>query len=136
MHMLSMKYKSSGELETLRNSRNPTTAVTANEEVHTNDEAQVYVHDLDLFVTVQLLEDTPAVFPLGKLCQEHGYAYEWTSGQKPHLTTRWEDNSLQDGKCRACCCPGIVVKLLRKFDFCIVTSGLIKHFFESSKFTK
>ena len=32
--------------------------LTANGEMHTNEEAQVYVHDLDLFVTVQLLEET------------------------------------------------------------------------------
>ena len=37
----------------------PTTVVTANGEVQTNDEAQVYV--LDLFVTMQLLDDTAAV---------------------------------------------------------------------------
>ena len=34
---------------------------------------------------VKLLEDTPAVLSLGKLCEEHGYFYEWTSGQKPQL---------------------------------------------------
>ena len=28
---------------------------------------------------------TPAVLSLGKLCDEHGYSYEWTNGQKPHL---------------------------------------------------
>ena len=48
-------------METLRRSRIPTTAVTANGGEPTNEEAQVYVHDLDLFVTVQLLEDTLAV---------------------------------------------------------------------------
>ena len=58
--------------------------VTANGEVQTNVEAQD-VHDLDLFVTVQILEDTAAVLSLGKLCEEHGYTYEWASGQKPHL---------------------------------------------------
>ena len=42
--------------------------------VQTNEEAQVYVHDLGLFVTVQLLEDPPAVLSLGKLCEEHGYS--------------------------------------------------------------
>ena len=41
--------------------------LTGNGKVHTHEEAQVYVHDLDLFVTVQLLEETPAV-----LCEEHG----------------------------------------------------------------
>ena len=30
-------------------------------------------------------EDTPAVLSLGKLCDEHGYSYEWINGQKPHL---------------------------------------------------
>ena len=46
----------------------------------------MYVHDLDLFVTVQLLEETPAVPQPGKLCEDHGYSYEWVSGQKPRLT--------------------------------------------------
>ena len=76
MHMLNKKDLSSEELETLRRSRNPTAVVTANGEVQTHKEAQVYVHDLGLFVTVQLLEDTLAVLSLGKLCEEHGYSYE------------------------------------------------------------
>ena len=45
-------------------------------------EATVYVKELDLFVTVKLLEDTAAVLSLGTLCEDHGYSYEWTSGQK------------------------------------------------------
>ena len=32
-----------------------------------------------------LLEETPAVLSLVKLCEDHGYTYHWTSGQKPHL---------------------------------------------------
>ena len=55
-------------------------------EVQTNEEALEYVHDLDLFVTVQLLDETPEVLSLGKLCEEHGYSHEWVSGQKPRLT--------------------------------------------------
>ena len=46
--------------------------LTASEEVHTNEEAQAYVHDVSLFVTVHLLEETPAVLSLGKLCEDHG----------------------------------------------------------------
>ena len=53
--------------------------------MQTKEEATVYVRELDLFVTVMLLEDTPAVLSLGKLCEDHGYNYHWTSGQKPHL---------------------------------------------------
>ena len=45
----------------------------------------MYVRELDLFVTVVLLEDTPAVLSLGTLCEDHGNSYHWTSGQKPHL---------------------------------------------------
>ena len=45
----------------------------------------MYVKELDLFVTVMLLEDTPAVLSLGILCEDHGYSYHWTICQKPHL---------------------------------------------------
>ena len=34
---------------------------------------------------MKVLEDTPAVLSLGKLCDEHGYSCEWINGQKPHL---------------------------------------------------
>ena len=86
MHVMSRKELSSEEMDTLRRSRNPTVVLTANGEVQTNEEAQVCVHALDLFVTVQILEDAPAVPPLGKLCEDHGYFCEWVSGQKPRLT--------------------------------------------------
>ena len=81
MHMLSRKDLNLTELETVRESRTLKTVVTANGEVQTNEEATVYVCGLDLIVTVQ--EDTPAVLYLGKLCEVHGYSYEWTSGKKP-----------------------------------------------------
>ena len=42
-----------------------------------------YVHDLYLFVTVQLLEETWAVLSLGKLCSQHGCSYEWKNGETP-----------------------------------------------------
>ena len=47
--------------------------------------ATVYVKELDIFLTVKVLENTPAVLSLGKLCDENGYSYEWINGQKPHL---------------------------------------------------
>ena len=42
----------------------------------------MHVHDLDLCLTVQILEDAPTVLSLGKLCGDHGYSYECASGQK------------------------------------------------------
>ena len=86
MHMVSKKDLNSAYLETRRISRSPTTVMTANGEVQTGEEATVYVKELDLFVTVMLLEETPTVLSLGKLCEDHGYTYHWTSGQKPHST--------------------------------------------------
>ena len=86
MHMMSKKDLSSDELDTLRRSRNPTVVLTAKSEVHTNEEAQEHVHDLNLFVTVQILKETLAVLLLGKLCEDHGYSYECVSGEKPRLT--------------------------------------------------
>ena len=86
MHMLNKSDSSSEEMKTLRRSRTPTVVATANGEVQTNEEAQVYVHDCGLFVTVQFLEDMPAVLSPGKLCGDHGYSITWISGQKPRLT--------------------------------------------------
>ena len=80
MHMLSKKVLSSDELDTLERCRDSTVVVTANGEVQTNEEAQEKVHDLDLFVTVQLHEESPAVPSLGKLCEDHGYSYDWVKG--------------------------------------------------------
>ena len=86
MHMISKKDLNSAELETVTTSRSPMTVFTANGEVQTDEEVTVYVRELDIFLTMKLLEDTPAVLSLGKLCDEHGYSYEWINGQKPHLS--------------------------------------------------
>ena len=65
MHTVSRKDLNSAELETARVSKSPTTVVSAIGEVPTKGEATVYVRELDLCVTVMLLEDTPAVLSLG-----------------------------------------------------------------------
>ena len=85
MLMLSRKDLNFAELETVRVSESPTTVVTANREVQTKEEATVYVKELDLFLTLKLLEDSQAVLSLRKLCEGHGCSYEWTSSQKPQL---------------------------------------------------
>ena len=90
MHMISNKDLNSAELETVTASRSPTTVFTANGEVQTHD----------IFLTVKVLEDTPAVLSLGKLCGEHGYSYEWINGQKTHHF-KWFSNTVQYGKFRS-----------------------------------
>ena len=85
MHMVSDKDLNSAELATTRTSRSLTTVMTANGKVRTNKEATIYIKQLDSFVIVMLLQETPAVLSLGKLCDEHGHTFHWTSGQNPHL---------------------------------------------------
>ena len=118
MHMVSKRDLNSSELETMRLSKNPTTAMTANGEVQTRKEATVYVKELDLFVTVMLLEETPAVLQLGKLCEDHGYTNHWTSGQKPHL--------IKKGKridCNVSNCVPFVLRGLSTSSFTSSTPG-------------
>ena len=59
MHMISEKDLNSAELETLTTSRSPTIVITANGEVQTHEEATVYVKELDRFLTLKVLENTP-----------------------------------------------------------------------------
>ena len=72
-------------MDTLTKWCSPTTVITANGEVQTHEEATVYVKELDILLTVKVLENTPAVLSLGKLCDENGHSHEWINGQKPHL---------------------------------------------------
>ena len=72
-------------MDTLTKSCSPTIVMTANGEMQTHEEATVYVKELDIFLTMKVIENTPAALSLGKLCDENGYSYEWINGQKPHL---------------------------------------------------
>ena len=72
MHMTSKKDLIDAKMDTLAKSCSPTIVITANGEVHTHEEAIVYVKDLDIFLTMKVLENTPAVLSLGKLFDENG----------------------------------------------------------------
>ena len=84
MHMISKKELSNAEMDTFTKSCSPL-VITANGEVQTHQEAIVYVKELDIFLTMKVLENTPAGLSLGMLCDENGCSYEWINGQKPHL---------------------------------------------------
>ena len=89
MHMISKKVLNSAELETVTTSRSPMTVITANGEVHTKEEATVHVRELGIFWTMKVLEDTPAVSSLGKLCDEQDTHMSGSTVKKPHLITKW-----------------------------------------------
>ena len=85
MHMISKKDLSEAEMDILTKSCSPTIVITANGEVQTHEEAIVYVKELEKFFTMKVLDKTPAVLSLGKLCDENGNSYPWINVQKPHL---------------------------------------------------
>ena len=74
MHMTSRKDLNSADLETVTTSRCPTTVIIRMKRL------QFSVRELDIFLT-EIPEDTLAVVPLGKLCEDHRYSYEWIHGQ-------------------------------------------------------
>ena len=88
MHMISKKDLSDAEIDTLTKSCSPTTVITANGEVQTHEGATVYVQELDIFLTMKVLENTPAVLSLGKLCDENGHSYEWITMVKNHISLK------------------------------------------------
>ena len=55
-----------------------------------NEETPVFDHDLDLFATVQFLDETPAILLLTQLCSKRGCSYEWKNGETPRLTQNWK----------------------------------------------
>ena len=81
MHLISKKDLSDAEMDSLTKSCSPTIVITANGEVQTHED----VKELEKFLTMKVLDNTPAVLSLGKLCDENEYSYEWINGQKPHL---------------------------------------------------
>ena len=61
MHMINKKDLGDAEIDTLTKSCSPTIVITANGEVQTHEEAKGYVKELDIFLTMKVLENTPAV---------------------------------------------------------------------------
>ena len=56
MHMISKKDLNDAEMDTLTKSCSPTIVITANGEVQTHEEATEYVKELDIFLTMKVLE--------------------------------------------------------------------------------
>ena len=54
-------------MDTWTKSCSPTIVITDNGEVQTHKEATEYVKELDIFLTMRVLEEMPAVLSFGKL---------------------------------------------------------------------
>ena len=108
MHMMSKEELSSEEMDTARRSRPPTEVSTANGEVQTHEEAQVFVHDLYLFVTVQLLDGYTCSL-IAKQALQRPRTLLWV-GQRSKATIdqKREDYHLQNRQCRTSCRSRVV----------------------------
>ena len=69
--------------------KGPTVIAIANGKAESTEEATVYVHDLDVFVAVMLLEDSLAVLSLGLLCEGMGHPMN-EKGESLHLCSKME----------------------------------------------
>ena len=115
LHMISKKDLISAEMDTLTKSCSLTIVITANGEVQTHEEATVYVKELDIFLTMKVLENTPAGLSLGKLCDENGYSYEWINGSKTTSHQIRDSDTLQHGELRSESGSRLVIEFFLQF---------------------
>ena len=72
----------------IRKSKDSSVIVTASGTTHTTEEATICVFELDMFVQVQVLKESPAALSQWNLFEENGYSCEWHPGQKSYLIHR------------------------------------------------
>ena len=59
---------------------------SANGTITVEEEAQIHVPALNIWIWAQLVEDCPAVVSLGILCGKQGWNYEWKNGDLPTMS--------------------------------------------------
>ena len=73
-------------------SRNFAQVITANKDAQNERRSDgVYVKDLEIRASTVLRRILP-VLSLEHACEDYGYSYDWTSGQKPHLVGKYGRN--------------------------------------------
>ena len=100
MQMMNKKKKSRRDGHS-KKVQNPYKRVYCKSRIRMHEKAQVFVQDLNLLITVHLLDETSAILSLGNFCEHHGYSCEWVSGRKPRKT--------KDGKTIICKSDNVVL---------------------------
>ena len=72
-HMIGLSELNETEKRTIRKLKHPFLIQTAHGIAACDKEANIYIHELDLWVWAGLLEDSPAVLSLGQLCTIMGF---------------------------------------------------------------
>ena len=113
-------------MHTLTKSCSRTIVKTANGEVQTHEEATVYVKELGISLTMKVLENTPAVLSLGKLCDEKKVFLRMDQWSKTTSHLKRDSDNFQYGELRSHCGTRFV-----KFIFLIVID--LKDTFETGE---
>ena len=112
MHMISKKDLNSSEMDTLTKSCSPATVITANGEVQTHEEAIVYVKELDIFLTMKVLQTRQ------QYCRLESFAMKTDilmngSMVRNHISLKRDQESLQHGELRSYCGSRLVKFVFR-----------------------
>ena len=85
LHMMSKNELTSGEKDTIRQSKEPSVITTASGEAEWTEEATVCVNDLDVCVTMMLLVDSSTMLSFGLFCECMGSPTNGKRGESPSL---------------------------------------------------
>lgn len=88
LHLVDRNSLTKAERKTIRRMLEPIPLQTANGIVWAEEECDMYVHELKLKVNAIVLEDSPPVLSLGKLCNGNGFKYVWVPREIPYLETK------------------------------------------------
>ena len=76
-HLIGYNKLTEKEKATIRPVDEPFRVQSANGTITVEEEAQIHVPALNIWIWAQLVEDCPAVLSLGTLCGKQGWSYEW-----------------------------------------------------------
>ena len=102
MAYISKKDLSDAEMDTLTTSRSPTDGLQQSMvKWQTIEEATVHVRELEIFLTMKVLEDTPAALSLGKLCDEKRIFLWMDQWSKTTSHFKRDSDTIQHGELRS-----------------------------------
>ena len=87
MHMVSKRDLNPAELETMRTSRSRMTVMTGRTARCKQEKKRQKMSNNWTYLSMLCFLKKLAQFFPWRVCEDHGYTYRWTSGQKPHLIT-------------------------------------------------
>ena len=112
MHMISKMDLNSAEMDTLTKSCSLTIVKTANGEVQTHEEATVYVKELDIFLTMKVLENTRQQSYRSESCAMKTEKLTNGSTVKNHISLKLFSITVQHGELRSDSGSRLVIEFL------------------------